>query len=126
MSRADGLHRVALALADYLSRECRADPNPSGHSAPPRPRNIVDSEPAPEEPPPDSDGGTPALVPDVDYTVTDAMKITHFAESTLRKMMSKGRLPFRKKGSRSLISGRHLAAMMAKQLSRSTDPADED
>lgn len=124
-ARSDVRHEVALALAQYLSLECRADPNPSGHSAP-RPTKVADSEPAAEVAPAILDNTAPALVRDVEYSVEDAGKITHLAESTLRKMMSDGRLPFRKAGARSLISGKRIAEILAKQQSQSTEPVDED
>ncbi len=124
-ARADVVDAVAFALARYLSRECRPDPNPAGHSAP-HPTKVADNEPPPEDAPAVMDNTAPALVRDVEYSVTDAGKITHLAESTLRKMMSDGRLPFRKEGARSLISGKRLAEILAKQQSQSTEPVDED
>lgn len=104
-ARADHLDEIALALARYLNRECGADPNPSGDSA----------------------DDTPPLIADVEYTVPEAMKITGFAEVTLQKMRCSGRLPYRKNGGRVLMLGKHLAQIMAKQLTQSTtsDPDPE-
>ncbi len=109
-AHAEGLHEIALALARYLSCACGIDPNPAGRSsAPERPQPHR----APHAPP---ETGVPALVADLEYSVKDAMKITGLAEVTLRKMTSSGRLPYRKEGSRTLLLGKHLAAIMAKNL----------
>lgn len=107
---ADGLHEIAVALARYLSCECRLDPNPAGRPSEPErpePRRV------PQTPP---ETGTPALVADLEYSVKEAMKITGLAEVTLRKMTSSGRLPYRKEGSRTLVLGKDLARIMAKNL----------
>src|SRR6266567_4295994 len=72
-ARADVVDAVAFALARYLSRECRPDPNPAGHSAP-HPTKVADNEPPPEDAPAVMDNTAPALVRDVEYSVTDAGK----------------------------------------------------
>lgn len=115
-ARTDDLDEiVALALARYLLSRHSVDPNPSGHSAPQLPKITHES--------PD-DEGTPSLIPDKEYTVKDAIKITRLAEVTLQKMRADGRLPFHKRGTRVLILGKHLAQIMVKQLT-APDPAPE-
>lgn len=112
-AHADGLHEIALALARYLSSECRPDPNPAGRVADHRPdhKGFVHEL---------KEGQTPALVPDLEYSVKDAMKITGLAEVTLRKMLSSGRLIGRKEGTRVLLLGKDLARIMARQISGHT------
>lgn len=124
-ARTDYLDEIAIILARYLDSRRGADPNPSGHSVPPpnpapQPLRIA-HEPSTED--------SLALVGDLEYSVKDAAIITHRAEPTVRKMMSDGRLPFRKVGTRSLIRGEHLAQILTEQVARSsqpTDPAAED
>jgi hypothetical protein len=120
-AHADGLHEIALALARYLTNECRVDPNPSGVSrahASHVHAKVIHPELSTED-----DGQTPALVADLRYSVQDAVKITGKAEVTIRKWMSSRRLPFAKEGNRVVLLGKDLARVMATQLSA---PADTD
>lgn len=106
-ARTEELDEIAVALARYLSFRCRPDPNPSGPSEPPQKRITHD---------PAMAHGTPALVPDLEYSVKDAMAITKFAEVTVRKMTQDGRLPVQRKGKRVYILGRDISRVMAKRL----------
>lgn len=115
----DGLREIALALARYLSSECRLDPNPSGHrlghTADPVKLGTIAVP---------SDDVTPPLVPDLEYSIKEAAALTHKAEATIRKYLSIGRLEGRKEGSRVYLTGKELARFMSREVeSGSSDGA---
>ncbi len=103
------------ALTQYLKLRCdAADPNPSGHAARSEPKSGEPKKGLRPDPAPPAT----ALIHDAEYTVKEAVEITHRKEITLRKWLKSGRLPSRmNEDRRRMILGRDLARFMAKGVS---------
>lgn len=116
---------IALALSRFLDSLTQNAARTAAVDSPPGNDNVRASRREEQARAPPSEGMT-TLIREQEYSVRQAMDITHRKEVTIRKWLQSGRLPARKEGNRVRILGKDLVKMMALQLSEEPDDAPDD